>query len=212
MSYIFLDESGDLGFDFDKVKTSHYFVVSCLFVNDKRPVEKIVKKVFSILSNKEIRHHSGVLHCVKEHPKTRERLLSLLAQKDVSIISIYLDKKKVYTRFHNEKHVFYNYVVNILLDRIYTKKLIPLDNITLIASKRETNKFLNENFKEYLNKQINSNHQRMISIEIRTPSQEKCLQIVDFVCWAVFRKIEKKDDSYYKIISDKVREEKSLFA
>jgi hypothetical protein len=65
-------------------------------------------------------------------------------------MSIYLNKEKVYIKLQNEKHVLYNYVTNILLDRIITKKLLKDNNITLIASRRETNKFLNENFKNYL--------------------------------------------------------------
>ena len=32
--FIFLDESGDLGFDFDKAKTSRYFVITLLVCND----------------------------------------------------------------------------------------------------------------------------------------------------------------------------------
>lgn len=31
MSYIFLDESGDLGFNFKKKKTSKVFVISCIY-------------------------------------------------------------------------------------------------------------------------------------------------------------------------------------
>lgn len=50
MSYIYLDESGCLGFNFEHKKTSKYFVVTFLFVEDKRPVEKIIKKIFSNFS------------------------------------------------------------------------------------------------------------------------------------------------------------------
>ncbi|MBI5221243.1 MAG: DUF3800 domain-containing protein, partial [Candidatus Magasanikbacteria bacterium] len=38
MSFIFLDESGDLGFDFTKNKTSKFFVISFLFVKNKDSV------------------------------------------------------------------------------------------------------------------------------------------------------------------------------
>jgi len=44
MAFIFLDESGDLGFNFKKKKTSKFFVITFLFVKDKGPIEKIVKK------------------------------------------------------------------------------------------------------------------------------------------------------------------------
>ncbi len=33
MPYIFMDESGDLGFDFDKSGTTNYFVITLLFAD-----------------------------------------------------------------------------------------------------------------------------------------------------------------------------------
>jgi len=100
----------------------------------------------------------------------------------------------------------------MLLDRVYTKKLIPTNEpIVLIASRRETNKFLNENFCGYLSRQVTGNHKIEISVEIKTPQQEKCLQIVDMVCWSLFRKRERGDETYYNLIKSKVIEESPLY-
>ena len=211
MAYIFLDESGDLGFNFKKKKTSKFFVVTCLFTENKRPIEKIVKKTHSELKKK-YKRKFGILHCVKEKPITRQRLLKRLNEKDCIVMTIYLNKKKVYTKLKDEKQVLYNYVTNILLDRIYSKKVIPVkDKVELIASRRETNKFLNENFKDYLNRQVGNRHKTDIKISIKIPSEEKTLQAVDFASWAIFRKYEYGDDSYYNIIKNKIVEENPLF-
>lgn len=212
MAYIFLDESGDLGFDFKKKGTSKSFVVTLLFTENRRNIEKIVKKTFKSLPSKVKKKHPGCLHAVKESSKTRMKMFSLLNQQNISIIIIFLNKKKVYTRLQDEKHVLYNYVANILLDRIYTKKLIPLHGpIQLIASQRETNKFLNNNFKQYLESQIQNNHKLQLTIEIRPSHGDKCLQAVDFICWAAYRRIETGDSSYINIIRSKIVEESPLF-
>lgn len=211
MGYLFLDESGDLGFDFKNSKTSRCFVITCLFAEDKKPIEKIVKKTHSELSKK-LKRRLGVLHCFRERPLTRQRLLRRISEKECLIMTIYLNKSKVYTRLHDEKQVLYNYVANILLDRIYSKKMIPIQGkIYLIASKRETNKFLNENFKSYLNRQVENNYKARMEIQIRSPHEEKSLQAVDFISWAIFRKYELGDDSYYRLIKGKIAEENSLF-
>jgi len=140
------------------------------------------------------------------------KLLKHLNEKDVHIMTIYLNKNKVHTDLQDTKTVLYNFVTNILLDRIFTKKLIPVgEKIVLIASRRETNKFLNQNFKDYLKHKTNINHKLKISIEIKTPSEEKCLQIVDFVCWSIFQKYEKWDESYYNMFKDKIIEENWLY-
>ena len=210
MSYIFMDESGDLGFNFDKRGTTSYFLITFLFSRSKRPIEKCVKKVHLGLRKKYKK--IGVLHAYIEEPVTKRRLLSLLAEKDCKIMTILLNKKKVYTKLQDEKPVLYNYVTNILLDRIFTKKLIQSDDsIKIIASRKETNKFLNENFKSYLHSQLAANYKVKVSISVKTPAEQKALQAVDFVSWAIFRKYEYKDDTYYNLIRGKIVEENPLF-
>ena len=205
-----MDESGDLGFNFDKKGTTSYFLITFLFTRSKRPIEKCVKKVHSGLRKKYKK--IGVLHAYIEEPVTKRRLLSLLAEKDCKIMTILLNKKKVYTKLQDEKPVLYNYVTNILLDRIFTKKLIQSDDsIKIIASRKETNKFLNENFKSYLHSQLAANYKVKVSISVKTPAEQKALQAVDFVSWAIFRKYEYKDDTYYNLIRGKIVEENPLF-
>jgi hypothetical protein len=211
MSYIFLDESGDLGFDFNKKRTSKYFVVTFLFCDNKKPIEKIVKKIHKGL-RKKYRIKSSFLHAAHEEPVTILRLCKKIILKNCKVMTIYLNKTKVYTNFRNEKAILYNYVTNILLDRIMTKRLIDKSKaIELIASKRETNKFLNENFKNYLAHQVRNNHSIDIEIKIKTPHEEKSLQAVDFLSWVIFRKYEYNDDSYYNVIKTIIIEEAPLF-
>lgn len=211
MAYIFLDESGDLGFDFSKKKTSKYFIVTVIFSRSKRPIEKCIRIVHRGL-RKKYRKVKSILHATSEAPITRQRLLKRLSDKECYLMTIYLDKKRVYTKLQDEKPILYNYVTNILLDRIITKGLIPVtDEICLIASKRETNKFLNENFTSYLKSQVKTSHKLNLHVEIKSPAQEKALQAVDFVSWAIFRRLEYGDDSYYNIIKGRIVEENALF-
>ena len=209
MAYILLDESGDLGFSFNK-GSSKYFVVTIIFTSNKRRLEKIVRTAHKSLAK--THKKVGVLHAYKEMPITRQRVLKQLGEADCSILAIVLNKSKVYTKFQDEKPVLYNYVTNILLDRLFTKRPIPLtDEIILIASQRETNKYFNQNFKEYLARQLKSNHKANIRIELATPAKEKSLQPTDFASWAIFRKYEVGDDSYYNLIKSRIIEESPLF-
>lgn len=208
-----MDESGDLWFDFSKDKTSRYFVVSFLLVHDIRKWNKLVKNIISKKVKKHKKKNNWVLHFHKEQPVTRRRLLKDLSKLDVSVMALRLDKTKVYTHLHNEKHVLYNYVTNILLDRIVSKNLLPKDDLHLIVAKRETNKFLNDNFSNYLTKSILNKHNINIDIQIESyhQSKNKCLQLVDAVSWSIFRKREHGDDSYYQLMKDIVIEESKLF-
>lgn len=208
-----MDESGDLGFNFKKRKTSQYFIIAFIFVSNKSPLEKIIKRIFKGFTEKELRNHGGVLHAYKESKKTIQKVLKIFHEKKAgNIITIYVNKKKVYTKLHDEKHILYNYVTNILLDRVCTKRLIPInEKIKIVASRRETNKFLNANFSSYIRNQAMSNHRLDIEIDIMSPSQEKSLQVADMVSWSIFRKYEHHDDTYYNLIKNDIVEENPLF-
>lgn len=208
--HLFLDESGDLGFDFTKRGTSRVFVVTILVTREKRSIEKVVRRVHRGLRAK-FRRMGGVLHAYREEDATRRRLLTGLAQKHCSIIAIVLNKRKVFTKLQDEKAVLYNYVTNILMDRLMNKHLVePGESVTLVASQRETNKFLNENFRSYILGRVRTSHDLGIEVTIKTPSQEKALQAADSVSWAIFRKFQHDDSSYFDLIGEKV-EVASLF-
>ena len=184
-----MDESGDLGFDFNKRGTSSYFLITFLFSRNRRSIDKCVKKVHGGL-RKKYKKKIGVLHAYVEEPVTRRRLLTLLSGRDCRIMTILLNKKKVCTNLQDEKAVLYNYVTNILLDRIFTKNLVQSDHsIEIVASRKETSKFLNLNFKSYLQSQITKNHNAKVAISIRTPAQQKALQAVDFFELGNFQEI-----------------------
>lgn len=212
MGFIYMDESGDLGFDFSKSKTTKNFVIAFLFTNNHRSLDKIVSKTFQAMPKSKMRNHCGTLHCAKEHPKTKIKLLSLLGQKqDVSILIIRLNKQKVYTKLQDEKNALYNYVVNVLLDRVFSKKLLPLESIQFVASKKDTNKFLNNNFIDYIHNGLKIKHKANIMPVIKTPAQIKPLQIVDFIAWSVFQKYENNDESYFNLIKHLIIEDYLLF-
>lgn len=112
---------------------------------------------------------------------------------------------------YSKKHTLYNFTVGTLLKRLYAGGILPTDKrVHLIASRRETNKFLNENFIAYLKKQTKK-HNADLQIIIRKQDEEKALQVADMVSWAVFRKYEYQDDTYYLLLQDDVVEESMLY-
>lgn len=212
MAYIFMDESGCLGFDPTKKKTSKNFIISFVLTSNKRPLEKVVRKAFISMSPKERKGHFGVLHASKEKPSLIKKVLEDLTRvEDVKIMYVRLNKEKVFTHLKDEKQVLYNYVTNILLGRLIDKKLFKTSQINLIAAQRETNKILNEQFQSYTFHKVKKDHAIHINVDIKPPSKEKCLQVADFVSWASFRKYEYNDSGFYDIISEKVIEDRELF-
>lgn len=208
MSYIFLDESGDLGFS---ERSSRWFILTIVFTNNHRKIEKCVKKVHRGLRKKYKR--VSELHAYHADSVTRKRILKLLSEtEDLKILCIILNKKKVYTDLQNQKSYLYNYTANVLLDRLHNKKILKSrDKILIYIDQRETNKFLKKNFEDYLGSNLIKKGNNHFEIKIRPSHTEKCLQAVDFISWSIFRKYEKNDYEYYEIIKNKVIGENILF-
>jgi len=212
MSYIFMDESGDLGFNLNNGKTTRNFIVTFLFVENKRVVEKAVTKTFRSFAKKDRLKHCGVLHACEERPKNNRKFLKYLTDSGkFKIMVIKLSKNRVHIDFENQPKYLYAYVVNTLVEQIISNNLISTsDTINFIASQKDTSRFLNNSFKNYLNSQIGNKHPDF-NICIKKPSQAKCLQAVDCLSWSIFRKYEHSDDSYYDNIKDFIVEEYEMY-
>ena len=208
MFYIFLDESGDLGFS---ERSSRWFILSIILTNNHRRVEKCVKKIHSGLKKK----HRKIkeLHAYHADDITRKRILRLLAGlDDLQIHCLVLNKDKVYTDLRKQKKYLYNYTANILLDRLHGRKKFKNDEkVFIYIDQRETNKFLKKNFEEYLFNSFVKRGNNGFEVKIRPSHTEKCLQAADFISWAIFRKYEKSDYEYYEIIKNKIIGESLLF-
>lgn len=208
MVRIFLDESGDLGFSSG---SSRFFILTIILTTNHRKIEKVIKKAHKSLRKKYKK--VGELHSYNSDPPTRKRVLKGLAEiNECKILCIILNKEKVYTDLQKQKQHLYNYAANILLDRLHNKKVInDGDKYELFIDRRETNKFLNNNFINYLTSNLSNKGNGSFDIKIKSSETEKCLQAVDFVSWSIFRKHERKDDEYYKVIKNNIIEENFLF-
>ena len=208
MLYIFLDESGDLGFS---TRSSRWFVITVVLTSNHRRIEKCVKRVHKGLKKKYKRVKE--LHAYHSDAITKRRILRLLSEvDDLQIFCIVLNKRKVYIDLRRQKNYLYNYTANILLDRIYNRKIVKNDNKVLIyIDQRETNKFLKKNFEDYLSNNLIQRGNSNFEIKIKASHTEKCLQAVDFISWAIFRKYERGDYEYYNIIGSKIIKENFLF-
>jgi hypothetical protein len=207
MIYIYQDESGDMGFDFTKGGTSNHFSVAFLILNEQHPVRSLIKNVFASLPRATKRRNSGVLHAHYEKAITITRLLRGLATKDIRIASMRLDKRKVLLT--GSTHELYANIVVTLVNRLYMDGIVSgTEDITLIASRMNTSKSLNANFSEGV---VNRANGINFKVSIAKPSEDKCLQAVDFISWSLWQKYEKGDDTYAALIADRIVKEYVMY-
>ncbi|MEX0918894.1 MAG: DUF3800 domain-containing protein [Candidatus Paceibacterota bacterium] len=208
MAYIFLDESGDLGF---KKSSSKWFLITIAITSDARCLERVVKKIWRGLRKKH--KHLGELHASHEKDVTRTRVLRLVSDcSDLKIMTVILNKQKVYVDLQNQKNYLYNYTANILLDRLHSSKILKDGElIDLVVDRKDTKRSLRENFINYLTSSMGSRRKGGFKVKLHASHENKSLQAVDFISWALFRKYEHGDYEFYEIIKDKITDERLLF-
>ncbi len=207
--YIFLDESGDLGF---ADRSSKWFLFTLVLVEDPRTIERVIKKVRKTLSKKHGRIFAE-LHAYNCDDVTRRRVLSHLAGLDIFVVTIVLNKQKVYVDLQNQKNYLYNYTANIVLDRLINAGLIDgASHLSLVADRKDTKKNLQQNFISYITTAMQKRRRGSFTMSLAASHDEKGLQAVDFISWAIFRKYEKGDYEFYELIKSKIIDERLLFA
>ena len=123
-----------------------------------------------------------------------------------------LNKQKVYVDLQNQKNYLYNFTANILLDRLHARGVVTSkEPIHLFVDRKDTKKRLRENFISYLTGSMKKRREGSFEVELHSSHENKSLQAVDFISWAVFRKYEKGDYEFYEIIKNKIVSEQLLF-
>ena len=208
MWYLYLDESGDLGF---KKSSSKWFLFAIAMTNDARALERVVKKVWRPMKKKHKK--LGELHASREKDITRQRMLTKLSEvDDLKVLCVVLNKQKVYVDLQNQKNYLYNYTANILLDRLHKSAALGANEpLHLFIDRKDTKKRLKENFVSYLTQSMRKRRAGPFNVQLHSSHENKSLQAVDFISWAIFRKYEHGDDTFYNIIKNKITDERLLF-
>jgi len=207
MLYIFMDESGDLGFNLNKKGTSKHFLITFIICKKFKSLDYILKKSFINLPIKYRKKHNGIFHFYKEKKQVRKIILKnftkmILKENNVNICTV-IFKKKNTMKFYLERD-FYNNITLFLLKSIFDLGLFKKENrIVFIVSKRNTKQQYNIEFIEYLKSGVDCD----LEIEIQKHNISKGLQIVDAISWSIYQKYEY--DDYYNIFKDFVILEKT---
>lgn len=203
--YIYLDESGDLGFT---SKSSKSFVIALLYTNDPKHIRRMLKKVRQRLLRKRYKNLPE-FKSSRSDDFVKNRILKHLSKENIEISYVILRKSTVYSYLHQKHNVLYNYLTGFLVERLPQLK----DKEIIIVADKCLSKINREKFNRYLKSKTFSNFYKIgkllpkIQIQHKTSLEEPCLQAVDYVANAVYRKYEFNDETYYNIIKPKIREE-----
>lgn len=207
---IFLDESGDLGFDFSKPKTTRKFIITLLVCVGAAGSDAFKKAVRRTLKNK-LNHRQGNARVVQELKGTgttltiKEYFFRQLPLEGWCIYTVALNKSRVEIRLRSPhgKKKLYNFLARFLLEQVDLSNAAPA--VTLVMD-RCKNKEEIRDFNGYVANQLESLLPLNIPLNIyHENSQDNSgLQAVDLFCWGIFRKYEARDLAWYASFGGKI--------
>ncbi len=209
MWYLYLDESGDLGFDFVHKKPSNFFTVTILVVKGiehNRVLINAVKKTVERKLNPRGKRHRIVPE-LKGHGATiavKEYFYKQVAVIPFNLFAVTLDKRQAIDKFTEEKHRIYNYISRLVLDAI------PFEDaqtrVKLIIDKSKNVPQIQEFNASVINQLLGRLHPQIpVDIEHLSSVENYGLQAVDIFSWGIFRKYELQDFEWFDIFKERVQ-------
>lgn len=193
MSYIYIDESGDLG---TKHGSSKYFIMAAIKVEDSKKLEKIIKKTRrdfkkKMLTSNEVK--GGNLPY-----ELKIKILEKLKNIDYEVFIIVFDKENRYKIGYGDNKKAYD----ILASRL--AKLINIDKPTFIFIDKSNKQEEIDSFNELFLDNLNNIKKQPITIEHADSMHYKGLQMADLISWSTFQNFENDNPEFLDIIKNRV--------
>jgi len=210
MKYLYLDESGDLGFDFVNKKPSKYFTIAILVVNGQSENRRLIKGVEKTLARK-LNPRGKRERIVHELKGTgtgidiKKYFYQQIQDIDFCIYALTLNKRRVYESLADDKERVYNFIARQVVDKI------PLGQnnetrIEFILDRCKTKPEI-EGFNRYIRNQLQSCIDPKIPLDIfhHASHENRVLQVCDMFCWGIFQKHERGREDWYAVFNGKIR-------
>ena len=209
MWYLYLDESGDLGFDFVNKKPSKFFTVTILALSSRDANRQLIKASKKALRRKlnNPKHRKRMIYELKgtgTELEVKKYFFKQVKNIKFGIYSITLNKKKVFERLAKNKSRVYNYISRRVLDKIPFEKNNG-DRVELIIDKSMAKPEIAE-FNSYIRRQLEGRLSPSTPLDIYhwLSHENYGLQAVDLFCWGIFQKYERQNKEWFNIFSEKV--------
>jgi hypothetical protein len=207
---IYLDESGDLGFDFKDKHPSVYFVITILISNDyhifKSSVRRTLKNKVNHKNKKRIVNELKGADTTFEIKKYFYQLIG--SNENWFLHTIIIDKQHLIKtgQLIAKKEKLYNILSSTVLEEIDVLNNFDLVHLYIDMSKttREI-KVFDDYIKSNLEKIMPAKSK--LNIEHLDSEKNAGLQAVDMFCYGIARKYEYGDDNWYNLFKDRIKKE-----
>lgn len=216
MWFLYLDESGDLGFDFVSKTPSKFFTITILVVEGKQHNRALIAAVRKTLARK-LNPRAKRTRIVQELKGTsttievKRYFLRQLQKYSVSctLYSLSLNKRRVYEQLTREKARVYNYLARKILECIPFEKASTRVYLYVDRSKSKPEI---ADFNQYIIRMLQGRLDPRVPFHIlhADSSTHRGLQAADLFCWGIFQKHERGRVEWYNEFRSLIRLDESF--
>ena len=197
---IFMDESGDTGFKFSKTSSKFFVLVIIIFdslsvAEEANEAVKKVRKELKLPENFEFKFSIGASN------KVKTVFLQKLSKYNFRYRTVVVDKTILTKRepLHPKDSLYM-----LVAEQLFLRAEPRVKNASVFID-RITKSFVDD-FNVYLKRRLNTRLEKIIGrMKHQDSKSNNLLQLADMVCGAIYRKYNRSEDKFYKMI--KKREE-----
>ena len=199
--WLYLDESGDLGFDFVNSKPSRFFTLCVLATSHRESVTK-----FRYAVKKTLKRKMGgkiELKATNTSIDVKKYAWEMIKNETFGVYALTLNKRRVYDRLAANRERVYNFITRQVIDRIPFQA--AQGRVQLVIDRSKGRRQIAE-FNSYLSMQLEARLRPEVPIDfVHALSHEHAgIQWADLFAWGIFRKYERQDSEWLDMYKEKV--------
>lgn len=199
---VFIDDSGDPGFNFER-GSSVYFALAAVIFDDNKEAET-VSAAINDLRNKLNWKCEKEFKFNKSNLGIRKTFLTTVTKYNFRIRILLVDKRKIRSpELRSNKNSFYNFMIKELL----THSNGTINNANIYLDGHE-DKSYKKAARTYFRKQLNSNSKIAKKLEFVDSKKNNLIQIADMIASSITRSKSDKNDAivYIQIFKKRIED------
>ncbi len=212
MWWLYLDESGDLGFDFVNKKPSRFFTI-CIVATSQAATNMRFKDAVRRTLKRKLNPPTKRRRIVEELKginttfAVKQYAWRHVADATFGIYAITLNKKRLYVKLTENKDRVYNFVARLVIDHLPFERADR--SVQLIVDRSKGANAIRD-FNDYIRRQLEGRIDPALALDFAHEDSREWpgLQWADLFAWGIRQKYEHCDAAWWEIFKDKVRYDK----
>jgi hypothetical protein len=204
--YVFVDEAGNLRADRDR-----YSVLVAFVTEQPKATRKCFVRAKQTKLPRQYQHYAELKFSDRVIPDDfKKHVLRQVARNEIRIYVLVVAKEYLASNFSGQAEgMIYCHLVTRLLESCH---LAESDEVYLFLDRRSLGGLTRQEFDARLRRQLLTRLRERARLEIQHPDSTTSvnIQVVDFLCGAVFQKYERCNPEYYSLIEDRIVVEEIL--